>query len=41
MENVSLKLYEGDRHECLNEVNRDEVIDDMIEWIEKNNKRRK
>lgn len=41
IDNVSLKLYEGDRHECLNEVNSDEVIDDMIKWIEKNNKRRK
>ena len=41
IENLSYKFYEGDRHECLNEVNRFEVIDDMIEWIEKNNKRRK
>ena len=41
IENLELKLYDGDRHECLNEKNSDEVISDMIKWIEKNNKRRK
>lgn len=41
IENVSLRIYEGDRHECLNEKNKDEVINDMIKWIDKNNKRRK
>lgn len=41
IENVELKLYEGNRHECLNEKNSDEVMNDLIKWIEKNNKRRK
>ena len=36
--NISLKLYEGNRHECLNEKNKDEVIKDMIDWILVNNK---
>lgn len=35
IENVTYKLYLGDRHECLNEKNRDEVIDDLIKWLEK------
>ena len=35
IEDVTLKIYEGDRHECLSEDNRAEVIDDIVEWIEK------
>ena len=31
--NVSCKLYEGARHELLNETNKDEVAQDIIEWI--------
>ncbi len=34
-ENVEIKLYEGGRHEMLNEVNRDEVREDVAKWIEK------
>lgn len=30
---VSYKLYEGGRHESLNEENRDEVISDTLKWI--------
>lgn len=30
---VSLKIYEGGRHEMLNETNRDEVYKDLITWI--------
>ncbi len=30
---VSLKLYEGARHELFNETNRDEVFADLISWI--------
>lgn len=30
---VSLKLYEGARHEILNEINRKEVYDDIISWL--------
>ena len=31
--NVSYKIYPGGRHEMLNELNRDEVIGDVITWI--------
>jgi alpha-beta hydrolase superfamily lysophospholipase len=30
---VSYKLYEGARHELLNETNKDAVTQDVIEWI--------
>ena len=32
--NVSMKIYEGARHEILNEINRDEVYADIIEWLD-------
>ncbi|OUS23684.1 hypothetical protein A9Q99_26980 [Gammaproteobacteria bacterium 45_16_T64] len=32
---VTQKLYPGARHEILNETNRHEVIDDVLEWTEK------
>ncbi len=35
MKNLTLKLYPGGRHEMLNETNRTEVINDMINWINK------
>ncbi len=31
--NVTMKIYEGARHEILNEINREEVYADIIEWI--------
>ena len=31
--NVSMKIYEGARHEILNETNREEVYADIIEWL--------
>jgi alpha-beta hydrolase superfamily lysophospholipase len=34
MENVSLKLYDGARHELLNELNRSEVMQDIYSWLE-------
>lgn len=34
MENVTLKLYEGARHELLNETNREEVMQEIWQWIE-------
>lgn len=37
LNDVTMKLYEGDRHECLSEDNREEVLNDMFEWIEKRN----
>lgn len=30
---VTLKLYPEDRHEVLNELNRDEVMNDILQWI--------
>lgn len=32
--NIKLKMYEGGRHELLNETNRDEVMQDICDWIE-------
>lgn len=34
IENVSIKLYEDGRHEMLNETNRDEVLSDILNWLE-------
>ena len=34
LENVRLKLYEGGRHELLNETNREEVMRDIHDWLE-------
>lgn len=35
---VSCKLYEGGRHEMLNEINKEEVIKDIISWINEREK---
>ena len=35
MKNVTVKLYEGGRHEMFNEINRDEVTADLIGWLNK------
>ena len=34
MEDVTLKLYHGGRHEMLNEINREQVRGDILGWIE-------
>lgn len=34
MKDVSIKLYPECRHELLNELNKDEVMADVLEWIE-------
>lgn len=34
LENLQLKMYEGGRHELLNETNRSEVAQDIYRWIE-------
>lgn len=31
--NVQMKLYEGDRHEILNETDREQVFEDLLNWI--------
>ncbi|PJK29827.1 alpha/beta fold hydrolase [Minwuia thermotolerans] len=33
MSDVTLKLYEGGRHEMLNEINRDQVMADLGDWL--------
>ena len=34
IEEITLKFYEGGRHEMLNETNRDEVHQDVLAWLE-------
>ena len=31
---VTLKLYPGGRHEMFNEINRQEVMDDLLAWLQ-------
>jgi alpha-beta hydrolase superfamily lysophospholipase len=35
LRDVELKLYPEGRHEMLNEINREEVVSDLLAWIEK------
>ncbi|MEM1007800.1 MAG: alpha/beta hydrolase [Myxococcota bacterium] len=35
LQDVSIHLYHGARHECFNEINRDEVIEDLLFWLER------
>ncbi len=37
--NVRFKFYPDGRHEMLNEINRDEVIDDLLAWLDSCGKR--
>lgn len=41
MQDVSLRLYEGDRHEILNETDRYRVYQDLYEWFEEKSDNRK
>ena len=36
MERVEVKLYAGDRHEILNETDREQVYADLAQWLEGN-----
>lgn len=38
MKDVSIKLYPGDRHEILNETDRQQVYEDLYRWMEKKRK---
>mgnify|MGYP000057934564 CR=1 FL=1 len=38
IKDVSIHLYEGDRHEILNEVDRQNVYRDILTWIGERNK---
>ena len=33
IKNVSMKLYNEDRHEILNELDKEQVYDDIVIWI--------
>ena len=33
MTNVDVKIYPGARHELVNELNRAEVMADMLDWM--------
>lgn len=35
LKDVSMKLYEGDRHEILNETDRKSVMEDILTWLNK------
>jgi alpha-beta hydrolase superfamily lysophospholipase len=32
---VTLRVYEGARHEVFNETNRDEVVADLLSWLDR------
>ena len=34
LKNLTIKLYKNGRHEMLNEVNREDVYEDVVKWIE-------
>jgi len=34
LKNITVKFYPGARHEILNEINRDEVHQDILNWME-------
>ena len=34
IQNIRMKLYEGDRHEILNETDRNVVYEDLLKWME-------
>ncbi len=36
VKNVSVKLYPGARHEIINEINKEEVMKDMLDWLNQN-----
>ena len=35
LKNITVKLYDGARHELFNEINRDEAVKDMTDWIKR------
>lgn len=41
IKDVSIHLYEGDRHEILNEVDRQNVYRDILTWIGERNKQKR
>ena len=35
MEQIELKLYPGGRHEMLNEINKEQVYDDVLQFLQR------
>ncbi|CNM05143.1 lysophospholipase [Mycobacterium tuberculosis] len=35
LDDVTVRVYDEARHEILNEVNRAEVIDDLLQWLQR------
>ena len=35
MERVELKLYPGGRHDLLNEINKEQVYDDVLQFLQR------
>ena len=35
MTDISVRIYPLCRHEILNEINKEEIFEDILEWIEK------
>ena len=35
LSDVTVRVYDGGRHEILNEINRAEVIDDLLQWLQR------
>jgi alpha-beta hydrolase superfamily lysophospholipase len=38
LQDITYRFYEGGRHEMFNEINRDEVIKDLLTWLEEKTK---
>ena len=36
LQRLEYRLYPGGRHEMFNEINRDEVVSDLLAWLENN-----
>ena len=37
IKDVEMKLYKDDRHEILNELDKDQVYQDILTWLDKRN----
>jgi alpha-beta hydrolase superfamily lysophospholipase len=35
LSDVTVRVYDGGRHEILNEINRAEIIDDLLQWLQR------
>jgi len=39
IKDLNMKLYPGARHEIINEINKDEVFEDLLKWLDAHNKK--